>query len=241
MDNMQSVKMASNYKFSAVKVDQLQASRYTLVTVATDMSGSVSGFSAELTNCLKTILGSCQKSPMVDNLMLRLIGFNSGLTELHGFKMLADIKPSDYDNIVQACGNTALYDAVYTSIEATRDYGGMLSDQDYMANAIIFVLTDGMDNSSTYSPGDIRKLIDKTMLDESLESVIVVLVGVNSNAQDIKQYLETLKNEAKITQFIDIGEATPSKLAKLANFISQSISSTSQALGSGSASSLLTF
>jgi len=53
--------------------------------------------------------------------------------------------------------------------------------------------------------------------------------------------LEQFKNEAGIDQFVSIGEATPAKLAKLADFISRSISSTSQALGTGNASQPLTF
>jgi hypothetical protein len=43
----------------------------------------------------------------------------------------------------------------------------------------------------------------------------------------------TGRSEVGITQFIDAGDATKGKLAKLAAFVSQSISSTSQALGTG--------
>ena len=42
--------------------------------------------------------------------------------------------------------------------------------------------------------------------------------------------------EAGLTQYVSIGKATPGKLAKFAQFVSQSISSTSAALGSGAAS-----
>ena len=66
----------SNFHFSGVTVDRLGASEYTLVTLAIDMSSSVSGFKTELINSIKTILDTCKKSPRAENLLLRLIKFN---------------------------------------------------------------------------------------------------------------------------------------------------------------------
>jgi hypothetical protein len=45
--------------------------------------------------------------------------------------------------------------------------------------------------------------------------------------------LENFKNEAGIDQYINIGKADANTLAKLADFISKSISSQSQSLNSG--------
>lgn len=240
-ETMENLKTASNYGFSAVKLDQLGATEYTLVTIACDASGSVDPFRDELIKCLKTALQSCQRSPRVDNLLLRLIDFNTSLREIHGFKLLGTIQESDYDGIINPGGGTALYDAVHTSVEATRDFAQVLFDQEYTANAIVFILTDGMDNSSTYGPDAIGQLIKDTTRSECLEGITVVLVGVDSQNQNVSSYLQRFQQEAGITQFVDIGEATPKKLARLAQFISRSVSSTSQALQSGVASSTLTF
>lgn len=238
---MQEVKTASNYKFSAVKIDELGATEYTLATVVVDVSGSVASYQKELESCLKTVLGSCKKSPRAENLMLRLVTFNEGLTEVHGFKLLNTMKESDYNGIIQPSGNTALFDAVYASVEATKDYGKILADQEYLANAIIFIITDGCDNSSGFSADGVKNMVAKAMKTECLESITVVLVGVGYSDPSVATYLDGFKNDAGITQFINIGDATTGKLAKLANFVSKSISSTSQALGSGSASQPLTF
>ena len=135
---------------------------------------------------------------------------------------------------------TALYDAVHTSVEATKDYAQILSDQDFVANSVIFIITDGMDNSSSKDPADIKKVIAKTMKAEVLESMTVVLIGINSGDGQVMSYLDDLKNKGGITQFVDAGAATKGNLAKLANFVSKSISSTSQALGTGAPSKLLT-
>jgi len=240
-ETMEELKTASNYQFSAVKVDELGASEYTLVTIAQDISGSVYTFGTEMEDCLKVILDSCQSSQRSENLMLRLIGFNYNIEELHGFKMLNTIQKSDYDGILNPNGGTALYDAVQSSIEATKDYAQILYDQEYTSNAIIFVITDGDDNSSAASAASVKKAVNDAMQAECLESITIVLVGVNSDNVVIGPALEGFKTNADITQFVGIGEATPNKLAKLANFISRSISSTSQSLGSGTASELLTF
>lgn len=231
----------SNYQFSAVRADSLGASEYTLATIVVDRSGSVAAFKAELENSLKTALEACKKSPRVDNLMLRLVKFNHNVDEVHGFRLLNGIDAKEYDDCLDCTDYTALFDATFMGIEATVEYARILHGQDYMVNAIVFVITDGDDNCSTETPARIKKLVDKIRKDESLESITVVLVGVNTKEAGIRDYLERFQKEADITQYVDIDQATPKMLAKLAKFISSSISSTSQALGSGAASQPLVF
>ena len=238
-DTMMSVQMASNYHFSAVKLDNLGATEYTLAAIHVDVSGSVGGFEKELEGAQKTIVSSCQKSPRAENLMIRTVTFNDTVTEFHGFKLLNSINESDYDGFVDPDGMTALFDSVYSGIEALKDYAKLLSDQDFLANAVIFIITDGMDNRSSHTPKNIKTLLNKAMKEEVLESITTVLIGINAAAADIQQYLQEFKNEAELTQYVDAGAATAKNLAKLANFVSQSISSTSQALGSGQPSQLL--
>lgn len=67
-----------------------------------------------------------------------------------------------------------------------------------------------------------------------------VLVGVG-NDPAIQSLLKQFKDEAGLDQYVNMGDATPNNLAKLAAFVSKSISSTSQALGTGSPSQPLTF
>jgi len=72
-----------------------------------------------------------------------------------------------------------------------------------------------------------------------IESLIVVLVGIN--AQTFNAKLAVFQQDAGLTQFVDAGDATAQRLAKLAQFVSKSISSQSQALGSGAPSQPLQF
>jgi len=240
-DTMNVMNTAGNYQFSAVKLDNLGATEYSLVTIVQDNTGSVQAFKNDMEKCIQTAVEACQKSPRAENLMLRLVKFNTKIEEVHGFKLLGSINIKDYDGVLNPDGMTALYDAVYTSIEATKDYGKVLTGQDFLANAIVFIITDGVNNAGTYTTASIKKLVASVIKEECLESIVVVLVGVGTKADpNVSPYLEDFKKEAGITQYVEIEDTSTKKLAKLASFISRSVSSTSQSLGSGSASQLLT-
>jgi uncharacterized protein YegL len=227
-----------SFNFSAVRPDKLGATEYTLVTIAVDVSTSVTSFAKELNDCLKTIVDACKKSPRAEKLMIRLIKYNHNLEEIHGFKPLSTINPDEYDEL-RCDGMTALYDAVYSSIGASLAYGKTLIDQDFDVNAATYIITDGVDNRSTATPMMINKQMVDALKGEEIESLISVLIGINT--AECRDYLQNFKDEASLTQFVDVGDATSQKLAKLAGFVSKSISSTSQALGTGGPSQSLTF
>jgi len=240
-DDMEVLKVAgANFQFSGIRLDDLEATKYCLVTIAIDKSGSVHGFNDELLKAKKAIIEACQKSPLSDNLMVRLVEFNQNLEEIHGFKLLNTIDVNDYE--ASDCnGMTALFDAAYTSIGATITYAKNLTDQDYDANGICFIITDGMDNSSKTTPKMIDDLVKSAKFGEEIESLVTILVGVNTNYDQIQDYLNEFAKKANLTQYVDVGDATPQKLAKLATFVSKSISSQSQALGTGGPSQTLNF
>lgn len=238
--DLEQLQAGSGYKFSATKVKNLGAAEYTLASIVVDASGSVSGFGAQLEQALKTVFKACDKSPRRDNLMLRLTQFNTGLDELHGFKLLGSINEADYNNILKIGGSTALFDAVDEALQATATYGKQLTSQDFLCNAIVVVVTDGENNTGNIMDANvIKKSLEKARRSENLESILLILVGVTNDDVSLNTYLQTVKDDAGFTQYISIGKATPGKIAKLAEFVSQSISSTSTALGSGAASTPL--
>ena len=71
----------------------------------------------------------------------------------------------------------------------------------------------------------------KARTGEKLESLISILVGINT--ANCSAELQEYQQKTGMDHYIDVGDATPRKLAKLAAFVSQSISSQSQALGTG--------
>lgn len=229
----------SNFSFSGARIDDLGAPEYTLATIAVDVTGSTAGFADVLRESLVTAVEACKKSPRSENLLLRVILFSTyvgGVRELHGFTPLSEINPADYPQF-DPDGLTPLYDAAFSAVGAMVEYGDTLTENDFLVNGIVFVITDGYDNQSTTTPAMIAEKIASVGQDEKLESLVTVLVGIN--ATQYQSQLNDFKDKAGFDQYIDAGEATKGKLAKLADFVSQSVSSTSQALGTGGASTAI--
>lgn len=238
--DLETLNAGSNYKFSATKLDDLGASEYTLVTIVLDTSYSVESYERELRECLKTVFKACDKSPRRDNLLIRVVEFNDTLREYHGFKLLGSIQESDYDNAVSIGGSTALFDACDEAIRATATYGKQLTSQDYLCNALVVVITDGENNrGQIMTPDPIKKAVLAARREENLESLLTILVGVTGDNNSLNAYLQDVKDGGGFTQYVSIGTATPGKIAKLAEFVSNSISSTSSALGTGAPSTPL--
>lgn len=243
MDNdasMQQLKTPSNYVFSAVGFDKLLSSEYTLTTIVCDQSGSVSSFTRDIESCLKAINESCQPDccPRADNLLSRLIVFNDSVREVHGFRPITEVSKDEYTGVISAGGGTALYDAIFQAVDATNAYGMKLIDKEYTANGVVYVITDGVDNSSRETIRTITAQMESVRKSEKLSSISVIVIMVGYAGATEKQELDKFVKDAGITQFIDLTElfknSSPKKaLAKLAGFISKSISSTSQALAHG--------
>lgn len=224
-DTVQSMIPGSSFSFSAVKMDKLTSAEYTLVTIAMDCSGSISPYQGDLVDMLNSIVGACKKNPKAENLLVRVITFNDSLTEVHGFVPITSLSTYTAHDL-QVGGMTALYDALYSAVTATKIFGENLVDQDYDVNAVIYVTTDGDDNMSTFSPSKIASEIDNILRSEKLDSISTILVRMGSSNS-----LDDLQKEAKISQVINMGDITSQKLAKLAGWVSKSVSSSSQALG----------
>lgn len=221
------------FTFTGARIERLGASEYTLVTIAVDETSSVRSFADELLNALRTAVAACRKSPRAENLLVRVLKFSStigGAVELHGFKLLSDIDVAHYAPLTPS-GYTPLYDAVYSAIGATNGYARKLYDDDFLANGILFVITDGEENASVATAAMIKAELNQAVQGEHIESLVSVLVGVNAGAS--RQALEAFQRDAGLTHYIDVADATRQQLAKLAAFVSSSISSQSQSLGTG--------
>ena len=233
------------FKYSAKRIEKLGATEYTLTTIVCDASGSVQPFATDLLHCIKTIVEACQKSPRSENLMLRLLVFNNAIYEIHGFRPLYEINPDDYESL-DPNYTTLLYDATYDAVSATLEYSERLISQDFDCNGAIYIITDGLDTHSDMSPSSIKdKIVSAINQETIIESLVTVLIGLHdpnlSWQQDVINKLEEFKDKAELTAFLDVGEATPQKLAKLANWVSESVSSQSQSLGTGGSSQILAF
>ena len=238
--NMSMFTTPNQFTYSAVDMTQLGATEYSLVNILVDESSSVSSFKKELDDCLKVIVDACKKHPRSGNLLARVATFSSrGVAEIHGFNNIGNIDTSKYD--VMPSGSTPLYDATLDAIDTTGSFAKTLTDQDYFANGIFFVITDGEENCShTGTVAKIKSTLAKLRQTEALESIKAILIGVNVSG-GTNSYLDSFKNDAGFDEYIALSDASAGKLAKLAQWVSASISSTSQALGSGGPSQSVSF
>ena len=236
----------SNYNYSGKRLKDLGADSYTLGTIALDVTGSVWGHEKAIEGVLKACIVACRDNPRADNTMLRVILFSSrfpnGIEEVHGFKPLPEINESDYDGVISCGGGTPLLDAAYNGCGAIGDYAKDLLDHDYGVNGICFVVTDGDENTSVVGFQTVKQEVASLVTGERLESFRPVLVGINTRAtQGLTTTLQKFKDEAGFDQYVDIGKATPKELARLGEWLSVSISSQSQALGSNGPSKSVSF
>lgn len=233
---------AGHFGFSAVRLDKLGASEYTLATITVDCSGSVTPFIGDIEKALKECVKALQFSPRANNLMLRVVKFSSSQEEVHGFKLLADCNIDDYTNCLQAGGTTVLYDASIGSIEAIKNYSSQVYNQkDIETNGIAIVLTDGCDYGSSFGVDSVGAAKDACVKEEALESILTILVGVNIKEPTVSKKLDQLKVGGKFDQFVELDNADSKTIARLGNFISKSISSQSQSLGTGGPSQTINF
>lgn len=232
----------STYQFSAIRPEKLGAAEYTLVTIVIDITGSVYQFADDLLKMLKAVIDACnsKKNPRRENLLIRVITFNQKVYEIHGFLQCTDIKTDDYEPF-DCDGRTALFDAGHDAIGATLRYSANLLSNDFEANGAIYIITDGDDNYSKITEKMIADQVKESRKEEKIESLLTVLIGVNTkgssaDGESITAKLARFKERAELSQYIDMGDVTEGKLLKLGGFISQSISAQSQAVGSGQAS-----
>lgn len=205
------------------------------------MSGSTAAFIFDMESAVTRIVQACKSSPRADNLLLRLLAFDDALSEVHGFKLLENCNLADYGGVLRAGGSTALYDAAENSISSTVNYGQRLLAGDFSANAILFVITDGMDNASKVSAKKVKEALARAVTSEALESIVSVLIGVNVGDAEAARHLREFHADAGFTQYVELDKADAKTLARLAEFVSQSISAQSQALGTGGPSQRLVF
>jgi uncharacterized protein YegL len=231
----------SHYGYSATRLDDLGATEYTIATIVADVSGSTAAFIFDMEAAITRIVQACKFSPRADNLLLRLVAFDDSLSELHGFKLLENCHLADYGGALKSGGTTALYDATENAVASTTNYAHKLAAGDFSANAIVFVITDGADNASKMSAKQVKAALAQAIRSEALESIVSVLIGVNVNDAQVSSYLKRFQLDAGFTQYVELDNADAKTLARLAEFVSQSISAQSQALGTGGGSKPLVF
>ncbi len=241
---METHNLTQQYKYTGQPMDKLGGSKYTLVSLALDMSPSITEFVPDLERMSGEVVKACLRDPNKEAIMMRFTGFHEAVVEMQGFAELRHYDPAQFDGIIKIGHSTALYEAVYEAMVATENYGTELVNTDCMCNGVLFILTDGENMARGYAtPNIIAEKLKEIRRDEganTVESINTILVCASDDPR-VVDYCRKFKEDAGLSQLVEMGEATEANLAKLGQFVSQSISSTSQALGSGGPSQPLSF
>jgi len=236
-------KTLHGFDYTSIAVDKLGATEYTVVTIVVDKTTSVRDFKDGLEKMIGACVGSCRRSPRALNLLVRVTTFNSnGIEELHGFTLLGSIEPDDYVGTIHPGGITNLFAATLEAVEITNEYVQKLFDDERIcnANSIIYVITDGDDNASEDITEDtVKEALQNVGRSEVMESMDVILIGVNDEDAYYQRTLGDFKDKAGLNEYMSMGDVTEEKLAKLGKFMSESISSKSVNLGTGNPSTYI--
>ena len=228
------------YGYTGTPVDSLQSFENTIAIGLVDESGSTTSFAQELEKCVKEVIKSLKDSEHADKLLYAHYHFDTNFREVHGFKEVININVSDYDGCWSGGGCTALYDSEVKVIKYIDDYSKQLASQRYLCNGLFYILTDGKDYGSTLNENSVKTELSRIVTNENLESFVTILIGINED-DSVQKGLESHAKECGFTRYIKAKNANRKTLSKISGFISQSISSQSQALGSGGPSQSLTF
>lgn len=215
------------FKYNMTPIERLNNTKYTLVTIVTDYTGSIYPFLNQVEELEQNVITACRTFPQKDELLIRLVRFNSliNIQEIHGFSLLSEIDEYNYIKTPPG-GMTPLIEVTFESIAVSNQFAKKLSDEQFFVDSVVYIITDGEDNvPSTFTTKNINEELLNGIKLEYLNSSQAFCIGVNT--KECGQALDKFSSESGLT-FIDGGEATGGNLAKLAKWISKSISSASQ-------------
>lgn len=184
-----------------------------------DVSPSVESYVGELNYAFNDFVEAMQKSHVADRLFASVMVFNSTVSVLSGFQPISFIPRIDFSKHIGYC--TALYDAAMAGLRCAIDYRTNLQNSGVETKTLIFIITDGEDNSSKTPARNVKREIEKIKSNEfNAFSFTTVLFGVGNQASF---------KDAQVSMGIDhlaVVGTTGADMKKMIGFISQSISST---------------
>ena len=232
-----------NFAFSRASIEDIKkvgSSEWTLVVIDCDVSGSTSGFRDQMEKLLKAIITGCSGARS-NNLLIKVNKFGTGVQEVHGFMLYNSIALDIYDGCLTGNGRTALLDSICAGEESIYVMGEeLVDDHDYDVNAIHIIITDGYEYGSVMTYDQAQKELARTRTGECLESNLSLVIRINEGSAGSDESRDKLV-KIGIDEVIDAGNFDEDAFKKITGFVSQSITTQSQAVGSGAASQVLTF
>ncbi len=214
-DNLDFSLTYGNFDPAEVQVDETINAVFVV-----DISPSVSSYISELNYAFADFVQSMQDSHQVDQLMVSVVEFNDTVRVRSGFQPIAQLPAMHF---TPSGGGTALYDAVLKGLENALAYRHNLARSGVNTKTLLFVITDGEDNSSHQKASKVKQEIDLLMADEqNVFSFASVLFGVGEAAN-----FQKAQKDMGIELLAKVG-TSGDEIRRMIGLVSQSISRTSR-------------
>ncbi len=146
--------------------DDLDTADATLVSVVLDMSGSMSPHQRAVIDAYNTMLAALSSAKAASAILVSTWAFADSASLLSSYEAV-DQKPKLTPSVYTPAGMTALYDAVLGAMTGLIAYGQRLWDEGVPSRRVLFVLSDGGDNSSKANATKVRTLSQALSSDEA--------------------------------------------------------------------------
>ena len=206
-----------NLNFNNFDPDQIQVEETINCVFVVDVSPSIGRYVGDLNNAFNDFVQTMQQSHVHDRLFVSIVEFDENVRVRSGFQPIIGVPVT---NFVPQGSGTALYDAVLAGIKNAVDYRTNLESTGINVKTLIFIITDGEDNSSARRAADSVKaqLADIKSNEANTFSFTTILFGVGNQAR-----FEEAQNNMGIEHLAKVGD-TGKEIKKMISFISSSIS-----------------
>ncbi len=209
-----------NLDFANFNPDEIETDETINAVFIIDVSTSVDIYVQDLNTAFNEFTETMQKSHIAERLFVSIIEFNHQVHTISGFQPISAIPAMDFSKKIG--GATALYDAADFGIKNAIDYRQNLENSGIDCKTLVFIITDGEDNSSSVPPRVVKRRITDLKADErSVFSFTSVLFGVGSQSN-----FKKAQKAMGIEHLAAVG-TSGEEIKKMIGFISQSISSVS--------------
>jgi len=147
------------------QVDDLNTDDVTLLVMILDQSSSMTGVQKDVIDAFNQMARALADSKAADSILMSAWAFDTDPKLLFGYtpiESVKDLTTSDY----RPSGATSLYDAVMDGFTGIVAYGQQLRDNGIRTQSIVVVMTDGDDNSSSYTASGVKTVADDLLRQE---------------------------------------------------------------------------
>ncbi len=209
-------------QFGNFNPDAIDADETINAVFIVDISPSISDYENDLNSALKDFTEEMQKSHIADSLLVSIVEFNDSVNVKSGFQPIANVK---LDTFKGSGYGTALYTAVEKGLTNALNYRNQLENSGVNCKTLVFILTDGEDNSSlTGDAAKVKAIHAKLAAEEKTNrNFTTVLFGIN----DSVNFESAAANMGIPKEFVARVGQTAKDIRKMINWISSSVSSAS--------------